>query len=276
MTFQQIEEATRFIRNITELPCTTGIISGTGLGGLARAIDVRCSISYAQIPHFPLATVEGHSGRLLFGTIAEHPVVMIQGRLHYYEGYNMQQVVFPVRVMKLLGIRQLFVSNAAGGLHPDFAMSDLMLITDHINLQPDNPLRGANIDALGERFPDMSEPYDPQLIQLAERVAQREGIRLQKGVYVSVPGPNLETPAEYRMLRVMGADAVGMSTVPEVIAARHMQLPVFAVSVITDLCSPGKIQKVTLQDVLAAARNAEPQLERLIVGMLGEMKRVSN
>ncbi|WP_448518023.1 purine-nucleoside phosphorylase [Rhodoflexus sp.] len=271
MTFQQIEEAAGYIRSITDAPCTTGIISGTGLSGLAQAMDITHSISYTQIPHFPLSTVEGHPGRLLFGSIAGHPVVMMQGRLHYYEGYDMQQVVSPVRVMKLLGIKQLFVSNAAGGLHPDFALSDLMLICDHINLQPENPLRGSNIAQLGDRFPDMSEAYDPQLIALAEKVANNERIKLHKGVYVSVPGPNLETPAEYRMLRTMGADAVGMSTVPEVIAARHMHLPVFAISVITDLCSLGKIQKITLEDVLAAARNAEPQLERLIVGMLQEI-----
>jgi purine-nucleoside phosphorylase len=271
MTFQQIEEAASYIRSITDVPCTTGIISGTGLSGLAQAMHIEHSISYAQIPHFPLSTVEGHPGRLLFGTIAGHPVVMMQGRLHYYEGYTAQQVVFPVRVMKLLGIKQLFISNAAGGLHPDFALSDLMLISDHINLQPDNPLRGTNIPALGERFPDMSDAYNPQLIALAEKIANREGIQLRKGVYASVPGPNLETPAEYRMLRIIGADAVGMSTVPEVIAARHMHLPVLAVSVITDLCSPGKIQKITLEDVLAAARDAEPQLARLMVSLLREI-----
>jgi purine-nucleoside phosphorylase len=271
MTLQQIEEAVGYIRSITDAPYTTGIISGTGLSGVANIMNVQHSINYTQIPHFPLATVEEHPGRLLLGTIAGHPVVMMQGRLHYYEGYTMQQVVFPVRVMKLLGIRQLFVSNAAGGLHPDFALSDLMLISDHINLQPENPLRGTNISTLGERFPDMSQAYDPQLIALAEKIAKRENIKLQKGVYASVPGPNLETPAEYRMLKIIGADAVGMSTVPEVIAARHMNLPVFAISVITDLCSPGKIQKVTLEDVLAAARRAEPQLEKLIVGMLQEM-----
>lgn len=271
MTFRQLEEAANFIRNITDAPCLTGIICGTGLSGLARAVDLKCGISYADIPHFPISTVEAHPGRLLFGTIAAHPVVMMQGRLHYYEGYTMQQVVFPVRVMKLLGIRRLFVSNAAGGINPEFALSDLMIISDHINLQPDNPLRGANIETLGERFPDMSEPYDAALTALAERVAARENIPLRKGVYASVPGPNLETPAEYRMLSIIGADAVGMSTVPEVIAARHMQLPVFAVSVITDLCSPGKIQKITLEDVVLAARRAEPNLERLITGMLREI-----
>ncbi|MCS7018528.1 MAG: purine-nucleoside phosphorylase [Cytophagales bacterium] len=272
MTFQQIQEAANYIRRITDAPCLTGIICGTGLSGLANSMEISCSISYAEVPYFPISTVEAHPGRLLFGTIASHPVVMMQGRLHYYEGYSMHQVVFPVRVMKLLGIRQLFVSNAAGGLHPNFGLSDLMIINDHINLHPDNPLRGANIAELGERFPDMSQPYDPELIALAEKVGRERNIPLHKGVYASVPGPNLETPAEYRMLSIMGADAVGMSTVPEVITARHMQLPVFAVSVITDLCAPGKIQKITLQDVLEAAQRAEPKLEQLIVGMLQQIE----
>ncbi|MCS6968464.1 MAG: purine-nucleoside phosphorylase [Cytophagales bacterium] len=275
MTFQRISQAASYIRQLTSLPCYTGIICGTGLSGLAEIMRVKQKISYANIPHFPVSTVESHAGNLLFGEIASHPVVMMQGRMHYYEGYSMSEVVFPVRVMKLLGIKRLFISNAAGGLHSNFQLSDLMIICDHINLHPDNPLRGANIDELGTRFPDMSQPYDPELIALAEKVAEQKGIKLQKGVYVSVSGPNLETPAEYRMLRFLGADAVGMSTVPEVIAARHMDLPVFAVSVITDLCTPTHIQKVTIEGVIAAARKAEPNLQALVIGMLEKIQESS-
>ncbi|GAA4302261.1 purine-nucleoside phosphorylase [Nibribacter koreensis] len=241
-----------------------GIILGTGLGALVEDLEIRHSLNYSDIPHFPVSTVESHSGKLIFGDLGGRRVMVMQGRFHYYEGYNMEQVVFPVRVMKLLGIKRLFVSNAAGGLHPDFNTSDLMVITDHINLQPTNPLIGKNINELGPRFPDMSEPYEETMIQQALNISEEHRLDVRTGVYVSVPGPMLETKAEYKYLSTIGADAVGMSTVPEVIAAVHMGLPCFAVSVITDLCVPGKIKKVILQDILDAAAKAEPKMTLLI------------
>ena len=262
---QQLQDAVDFlIQQTNSFVPAYGIILGTGLGALAREIEVEYSISYDDIPHFPVSTVESHSGKLIFGQIADRPVVVMQGRFHFYEGYTMEQVVFPVRVMKLLGIQKLFVSNAAGGLNPAFNTSDLMLITDHINLQPTNPLIGPNKEALGSRFPDMSEVYDEVMIRQAQQIGTTYGLNLQTGVYVSVPGPMLETKAEYKYLTLIGADAVGMSTVPEIIAARHMDLPCFAVSVITDMCVPGKIKKVMIADILAAAAKAEPNLTLLI------------
>ena len=262
---QQLQDAVDFlIQQTNSFAPAYGIILGTGLGALAREIEVEYSISYDDIPHFPVSTVESHSGKLIFGQIADRPVVVMQGRFHFYEGYTMEQVVFPVRVMKLLGIQKLFVSNAAGGLNPAFNTSDLMLITDHINLQPTNPLIGPNKEALGSRFPDMSEVYDEVMIRQAQQIGTTYGLNLQTGVYVSVPGPMLETKAEYKYLTLIGADAVGMSTVPEIIAARHMDLPCFAVSVITDMCVPGKIKKVMIADILAAAAKAEPNLTLLI------------
>ncbi|MDQ3292250.1 MAG: purine-nucleoside phosphorylase [Bacteroidota bacterium] len=262
---QQLQDATDYlIQQTNSFAPAYGIILGTGLGALVEDIDVQYSIPYDEIPHFPVSTVESHSGKLIFGQIADRPVVVMQGRFHYYEGYTMEQVVFPVRVMKMLGIQKLFVSNAAGGLNPDFNTSDLMIITDHINLQPTNPLIGPNKDALGPRFPDMSEVYDPVMIQQARQIGIVNDLPVKMGVYVSVPGPMLETKAEYRYLTLIGADAVGMSTVPEIIAARHMELPCFAVSVITDMCVPGKIKKVILLDILEAAAKAEPQMTFLI------------
>ncbi|KAA9332475.1 purine-nucleoside phosphorylase [Hymenobacter busanensis] len=268
---QQLREAAAYIQHHSHgFQPDTGIILGTGLGGLVHEVQVQHSLSYADIPHFPLSTVESHAGRLILGQLGGRQVAVLQGRFHYYEGYTMQQVVFPVRVLKLLGIGQLLVSNAAGGLHPDFALSDLMLIEDHINLQPTNPLVGPNLDELGPRFPDMFAPYDPTLLARAEAAAQQLGFadRVQRGVYASLPGPMLESPAEYRYLRTIGADAVGMSTVPEVIAARHMELPVLAVSVITDLASPGNLKPVNIQHILAAAAEAEPRLTALIKAVL--------
>ncbi|SDL81482.1 purine-nucleoside phosphorylase [Catalinimonas alkaloidigena] len=267
----ELAAAVEYIRQHTAHVPAVGIILGTGLTHLADDIEISTTIPYEQIPHFPVSTVETHTGRLLFGHLAGKPVVAMQGRFHYYEGYSMPQVTFPVRVMKLLGIRVLLISNAAGGLHPDHELSDLMVISDHINLQPDNPLRGPNDTTLGVRFPDMLDAYDQDLRKLAHRVAHEEGFPLQEGVYVSVPGPNLETPAEYRFLRTIGADAVGMSTVPEVIVARHMDLPVLAVSVITDLCAPGKLKKISIAEVLQAARDAEPKLRTLFRRMVGAM-----
>jgi purine-nucleoside phosphorylase len=267
---QAIREAAAYIQAHSQnFQPTTGIILGTGLGALAKEVEVQYEISYADIPNFPVSTVESHAGRLLLGTLNGQPVAVLQGRFHYY-GYTMPQVVLPVRVLKLLGISQLFVSNAAGGLNPEFGMSDLMLIDDHINLLPGNPLIGPNLDELGPRFPDMYAPYDAGLLARARAAAEAlgQGNTTQRGVYVAVPGPMLETPAEYRYLRTIGADAVGMSTVPEVIAARHLGLPVLAVSVITDLCYPGQLKPVQLPEILAAAAAAEPRLTALMKAML--------
>lgn len=245
-----------------------GIILGTGLGALVKDIEIEHAIPYEQIPHFPISTVESHHGKLLFGKLNQVPVIVMQGRFHYYEGYTMQQVTYPVRILKLLGIDTLFISNASGGLNPNFKVSDLMLINDHINLLPEHPLRGKNDDEFGPRFPDMSEPYDAKLIALAKEIAAEQNISLQEGVYTAVQGPALETPAEYKYLRIIGGDTVGMSTVPENIVARHMGMRVFAVSVITDLGVPGFIKKISLQDVLKAAALAEPNLTRLIREMV--------
>ncbi|MEM1271189.1 MAG: purine-nucleoside phosphorylase [Bacteroidota bacterium] len=237
-----------------------GIILGTGLGKLVEEIDIAGSVSYDDLPHFPVSTVESHHGRLIIGTLGGVPVLAMQGRFHLYEGYSAQQIVFPVRVMKSLGIDTLLVSNAAGGMNPNFRKGDLMLITDHINLLGVNPLIGANVNEWGPRFPDMSEPYDVDLREQAQQVALDAGIKLQTGVYVAVAGPNLETKAEYRFLRAIGADVVGMSTVPEVIAARHMDMRVMAISVITDECFPDALEPVSIPEILAAAATAEPKL----------------
>lgn len=262
---EQLQDATGYIIDKTGgFAPEFGIILGTGLGALVNDIEVQHSLSYADIPHFPVSTVESHSGKLIFGQLAGRAVVVMQGRFHYYEGYTMDQVVFPVRVMKLLGVKKLFVSNAAGGLNPRFNTSELMVITDHINLQPTNPLIGRNLDDLGPRFPDMSDVYDEELVRQAMVIAEDANFDLREGVYASLPGPMLETKAEYRYLSIIGADAVGMSTVPEVIAARHMGMPVFAVSVITDMCTPDRIKKVVLAEILQAAAIAEPRMTMLI------------
>jgi purine-nucleoside phosphorylase len=268
---QDLLDAVAYIqRKAPNFQPTTGIILGTGLGALAKEVDVQYEISYADIPHFPVSTVESHAGRLLLGTLGGVAVAVLQGRFHYYEGYSMQQVAMPVRVLKLLGIGQMFISNAAGGLNPEFSISDLMLIDDHINLLPGNPLIGPNEAKLGPRFPDMYAAYDPALLTRARAaaVALGQNATTQRGVYAAVPGPMLETPAEYRYLRTIGADAVGMSTVPEVIAARHLGLPVLAVSVITDLCYPGQLKPVQLPEILAAAAAAEPRLTALMKAVL--------
>ncbi len=263
--------ATDFLSGrIPEIP-HIGIILGTGLGRLGKEIETSDVIPYEEIPLFPLSTVESHTGRLLVGTLSGVPVVAMQGRFHLYEGYSAQEVTQPVRVLESLGVETLIVSNAAGGLNPLFRRSDIMLITDHINLQGANPLEGPNVDEWGPRFPDMSEPYDPELRNLAERVALESGIRLVQGVYAAVVGPNLETKAEYRFLRAIGADVVGMSTVPEVIVARHMSMRVLAFSVITDECFPDSLEPVSIDDVLAAASTAEPKLGRLITGVITQL-----
>lgn len=266
---EQVAAAAAFIRAQVDGTPTTGIILGTGLGHLADEIDVTTSISYDEIPHFPVSTVESHHGRLLFGMLGGVPVVAMQGRFHLYEGYDAQQVTFPVRVLATIGVDTLLISNAAGGMNPHYRRGDLMLITDHINLQGENPLVGPNVAEWGPRFPDMSAPYDEGLRQLAEQKALDLGIKLQQGVYVAVVGPNLETRAEYRYLRNIGADVVGMSTVPEVIVARHMGLRVMAVSVVTDECFPDALEPVSIEDVLAAAAEAEPHLTALITAVVG-------
>jgi purine-nucleoside phosphorylase len=248
-----------------------GIILGTGLGGLVKEIEVIKQLPYSNIPNFPISTLEFHSGRLIFGTLAGKRVVAMQGRLHYYEGYDMQQITFPVRVMKMLGVKTLLVSNASGALNPAFKKGDLMVIDDHINLQPTNPLVGSNDDELGPRFPDMSEPYDKALTEKALQIAADNNITCHKGVYVAVTGPNLETRAEYRYLRIIGGDAVGMSTAPEVIVANHMGLPVFAISVLTDEGFPDTLKPVSIEEIIETARHAEPSmthiLKELIAGL---------
>ncbi|MBD2767564.1 purine-nucleoside phosphorylase [Hymenobacter sp. BT664] len=274
----QLREAAAYIQSrANNFRPATGIILGTGLGALAKEVEVEHEINYADIPNFPLSTVESHAGRLLLGRMGGQKVAVLQGRFHYYEGYTMAQVAMPVRVLKLLGISHLLVSNAAGGLNPEFRIADLMLIDDHINLQPTNPLIGPNLDELGPRFPDLFAPYDPDLLARAEAAAQALGQAgtTRRGVYASVPGPMLETPAEYRYLRTIGADAVGMSTVPEVIAARHLGLPVLAVSVITDLCAPGHLKPVVLADIFAAAAQAEPRLTALIKAVVTQLREAS-
>lgn len=264
-----ITETTNYLNTVLgDFKPQVGIILGTGLGQLVDKVDIDVAISYVDIPHFPVSTVESHSGRLIFGKLSGVPIICMQGRFHYYEGYSMQEVAYPVRVMHSLGINKLFVSNASGGLNSDFNESDLMIIEDHISLfLPTNPLVGKHIS--GDRFPDMSEPYCKRLIKEAFLQADKLGIEnLRTGTYVSVTGPQLETKSEYRMLKTLGADAVGMSTVPEVIMARQLELEVFAVSVITDKCDPENLQKVELANILKAAAKAEPKLTALIQSMV--------
>jgi len=262
---ENIQHTTAYIKSrIGDFEPEAGIILGTGLGGLVNEISIEKQLMYANIPDFPISTLEFHSGKLIFGTLAGVKVVAMQGRLHYYEGYTMKQITFPVRVMKMLGIKTLFVSNASGSLNPDFKKGELMVIADHINLQGDNPLLGRNEDELGPRFPDMSEPYNRVLIEKALKIANANNIICHKGVYVAVTGPNLETKAEYRYLRTIGGDAVGMSTVPEVIVATHMGLPVFAISVLTDEGFPEVLQPVSVEEILEVAREAEPKMTKIL------------
>lgn len=261
---KNIREAVSFIRTKTSAKPAVGIILGTGLGGLTKEIKVKVRIPYGDIPHFPVSTVESHSGRLLLGTLAGKEVVAMQGRFHLYEGYILKQITFPVRVMKFLGVRTLLISNAAGALNPLFSRGDVMLMTDHINLLGDNPLIGPNDDTLGPRFPDMSEPYATKLQELTRTAALDLGIPLQRGVYVAMQGPTLETRAEYRFLRIIGADAVGMSTVPETIVARHMHMDVLGFSILTDECFPDSLQPVTLEEVIRVARTTEPKMTALM------------
>lgn len=265
---EALNETVAFLQVRQPFAPKLGIILGTGLGRLIDELEVVLELPYDEIPNFPVSTVESHHGRLLFARYKGVPLVVLNGRFHYYEGYTQQQITLPVRVMKFLGIEKLLISNAAGALNPGYELSELMLLEDHISLLPDNPLRGKNLDSLGPRFPDMSAPYDEGLRALARAIASKNRITLHEGVYVAVPGPNLETRAEYRYLRIIGADAVGMSTVPEVIVARHMNLPVLAVSVLTDLCMPDALEPVDLPKILAAAGKAEPRLTKLFTELI--------
>jgi purine-nucleoside phosphorylase len=267
--WEQLEEMVSYLRERGVGEVDGAVVLGTGLGDLVQHIEPLLTLSYNQIPHLPVATVEHHFGKLYYGMLAGKKVLAWQGRFHYYEGYGMDQIVMPVRVSRMLGAQAVVLSNAAGALDPNFETGDLMCIADHINLQVDNPLRGGNLDALGPRFPDMFQAYHAGLRNQLHAVAREQGIRLHEGVYASVPGPNLETPAEYKFLRIIGADAVGMSTVPEVIACAHMGLPVVAVSVITDVCDPSRLQPVQIENIIAAAKSAEKQLSQLLLGLFG-------
>lgn len=269
--FDRIEAAADVVRKHTSASPEVGIILGTGLGGLAGEIDVEASIPYQEIPGFPLSTVETHAGRLLLGRLGKRRVVAMQGRFHRYEGYGLAEVTFPVRVLRALGAGTLVVSNACGGMNPLWGPGDLVLLSDHINLLGDNPLVGFNDERLGPRFPDMSAPYDPELRAAARMVALELGIVLREGVYVAVPGPSLETRAEYRMLRTMGADVVGMSTVPEVIVAVHAGMRALGISIITDQCLPDALEPADIGRIIATAGRAEPSLTRLIRGLVEQL-----
>lgn len=269
--FDRVQVAAGVVRKASPLRPEVAIILGTGLGGLAGEIAEETAIPYEQIPGFPLSTVESHAGRLLLGRLGQRPVVAMQGRFHRYEGYGLNEVTFPVRVMRALGARVLLVSNACGGMNPLWSPGDLVLLSDHINLLGDNPLIGANDERLGPRFPDMSAPYDPELRALARTVAVELGITLREGVYVAVPGPNLETRAEYRMLRGLGADVVGMSTVPEVIVAAHAGLRTVGLSIITDQCLPDALEPADINRIIETARRAEPSLTRLTAGLVARI-----
>jgi purine-nucleoside phosphorylase len=270
-TLERVEEAAAVVRERFATPPDVAIILGTGLGRLGAEIETSVVIDYSDIPLFPLSTVESHAGRLLCGTLAGKTVVAMQGRFHRYEGYSLQQVTFPVRVLRALGARTLVVSNACGGMHPLWRAGDLMLIADHINLLGDNPLAGPNDDRLGPRFPDMSDAYDARLRATARAVALAKGIELREGVYVAVTGPNLETRAEYRFLRALGADVVGMSTVPEVIVAVHAGMRVLGLSIVTDMCLPDSLEPATVEKIIAVAKGAEPRLTQLVTGVLQEL-----
>jgi purine-nucleoside phosphorylase len=270
---QRVRAASQVVRARSKLEPRAAVILGTGLGGLADEIDAEASIPYEEIPGFPISTVESHTGRLLLGHLSEQPVVAMQGRFHRYEGYTLPQVAFPVRVMRDLGAEFLVVSNACGGMNPMWDVGDLMLIADHINLLGDNPLIGPNSDELGPRFPDMSEPYDLELQRLALDVARDEKITLRRGVYVAVSGPNLETRAEYRFLRIIGADVVGMSTVPEVLVAIHGGMRVLGVSIITDSCLPDALKPASVEEIIKVAGAAEPKLTLLIKNVVARLGR---
>ena len=267
---KQIKNTANFLKQKTNCNPKAGIILGSGLGSFVDEVKIKFSIAYDEIPDFPTSTVEGHEGKLIFGLIDDKEVVVMQGRFHYYEESDIDKVVFPIRVMKFLGVKNLIISNASGGVNPNFEIGDMMIIEDHINLIP-NPLVGPNFDELGTRFPDMSQPYCKKMISDAEEIAKTHKITLQKGVYVGVTGPTLETPAEYNYFRIIGGDTIGMSTVPEVIAARHMRIKCFGISVITDLGVPGKIKVVTHEDVQNVANKAKPILATLVTELIKKL-----
>lgn len=270
--FQALHETVEYIKRKTNnFEPEIGIVLGTGLGGLVNEMEIEHSLMYSNIPNFPISTLEFHSGKLIFGTLKGKKVIAMQGRLHFYEGYSMQQITFPIRAMKALGIHCLFVSNAAGSLNPHFKKGDLMIINDHINLQPESPLRGHNDADMGPRFPDMSQPYSSKLIDKAMEIAKKENINCHQGVYVSVTGPNLETKAEYKYLRIIGGDAVGMSTVPEVIVANHMSVPVFAISVLTDEGFAEVLAPVSLEEILETAKAAEPNMTKILSQLISTL-----
>ncbi len=270
--YGQIQDVVAKIRTQWDRAPQAGIILGTGLGSLVQSLQEEATFDYADIPHFPRSTALSHRGRLVCGRLEGLPVMVMEGRFHMYEGYSLKQITLPVRVMKALGAQILVVSNACGAMNPYFGLSDIKVIDDHINLMGDNPLVGINDDRLGPRFPDMSQPYDQKLIAIAEQVARRQDIPLQKGVFVAVCGPNLETRAEYRFLRMIGADVVGMSTVPEVIVAVHCGLRVLGLSIVTDLCFPDTLEPANVDQIIANANAAEPKLRALVLGVLAEVK----
>ena len=270
--FEKIQEAAEHLTNRGVQSPQVGVVLGTGLGGkFVETMEVDHEISYEDVPHFPISTVEFHHGKLIYGKIAGKTVLAMQGRFHYYEGYTLQEVTFPIRVMKQLGVQHLLISNASGNMNLMWKKGELMLIDDHINFLPDNPLRGKNVDEQGSRFPDMSRPYDPDLNHRLKRAAKDLGIKLNTGVYVAVTGPNLETRAEYRFLHKIGADAVGMSTVPEVIVANQVGLPCCAISVLTDDCDPDNLQPVNIEEIIATAAEAEPKLTELYVNLIASL-----
>ncbi|MFT5601279.1 MAG: purine-nucleoside phosphorylase [Flavobacteriales bacterium] len=271
MNWDKLQEAISYIQSQTEVKPVLGIVLGTGLGNLISEIEIEKEIEYEHIPNFPLSTVEFHTGKLIFGTLGNKLVVAMQGRMHPYEGYRMQEVVFPIQVLKLLGIKHLLISNAAGAINLDFKKGDLMIIIDHIDLFPQHPLTGNNDNRLGTRFPDMSEAYDLRIREIMKSEAKALDLNIREGIYISAQGPMLETPAEYRMLRNLGGDAVGMSTIPEVIAANHMGLPCAAVSVLTDECDPDNLQPVNIEDIIAVAGKTEKKLTALFVKVIEKM-----
>ncbi len=267
---EQLNETLAYLRHYISQKPDAGIVLGTGLGKLSGQIETEHTLSYADIPNFPVSTVESHDGKLIIGRLGQKYVIAMQGRFHHYEGYTMQQITFPIRIMKMLGVETLYISNVSGAVNLQYQCGDLIIIDDHINLQTANPLTGPNLDELGPRFPDMSNPYDAEMIHAGWQIAKSEGYRIHKGVYVAVIGPNLETRAEYRFIHRIGGDMVGMSTVPEVIVARHMNMKIFAVSIITDLCDPENLQPVRVEDILQIAGEAEPKLTRLMYRMINE------
>ena len=268
---EKIQQAASFLKEQGIEAPHVGIVLGTGLGNLATKIEVEREINYEKIPHFPVSTVESHHGKLIYGLLGDKKVLAMQGRFHYYEGYSGAEITFPIRVMQALGVQKLLISNAAGSVNPEFKKGSLMLITDHINMIPDNPLRGKNMDEQGPRFPDMSQPYDKEMNELLRGIANKEGITLHEGVYTPVAGPNLETRAEYRFLRIIGSDAVGMSTAPEVIVANHMGLPCVAVSVLTDECDPDNLAPVSIEEILEIAGKTEKDLTKLYIGLIASI-----